>query len=313
MCRFFGEQFGESSMDRLRRLESQLNKWFFTNTAKEMAGKELRDRYMEGKIMLEKDKAIFTDKEDRQMDWDPWPIGWRARIGFIVPSIEPGVMQHEYSHMFPRGVVMLDTKIMLKTGTPEAFAQMSEEAVYAAELLATSKVDVICYHCAAGGLINGVAYEQGLIKKIEEASGAKGTTLSLAGLEALKDMGVKKIVVANPHVQALVDAEEKYLLDAGFDVLKTKALDIEDPLEIAARSPWDNYRFVLDVYREAPEAEAIFISCGIFRSIEIIEYLEKATGKYVVSSASSNAWKCLQLAGIKEPISGFGSLLARER
>ena len=47
MCRVFGEKFGESPMDRLRRLDSQLPKWFFTNTAKEMARKELRDRYGE--------------------------------------------------------------------------------------------------------------------------------------------------------------------------------------------------------------------------------------------------------------------------
>jgi maleate cis-trans isomerase len=245
--------------------------------------------------------------------WDPWPIGWRAKIGFIMPSLDIGVPRHEYGLMFPSGVVQLDTKIMLKTGTPEAFEKMSEESLYAAELLATSKVDVISYHCAASGLIKGRAYEKSLIEKLEAISSAKCTSLSEAAIEALSTLGAKKIVVANPHLQSIVEAEERYFKDAGFDVRFTKALDIEDSLEIASRPPWENYRFILDVYRMAPDADALFISCGTFRSIEIIETLERAIGKPVVSSTTSNAWMCLKLAGIREPISGYGRLLSQER
>ncbi|MFH1488416.1 MAG: arylmalonate decarboxylase, partial [Pseudomonadota bacterium] len=148
---------------------------------------------------------------------------------------------------------------------------------------------------------------------IAEVSGAKCTSLSQAGIEALKVLGASKIVVANPHLQSIVDAEERYFKAAGFDVLNTRALDIEDSLEIGKRSPWENYRFVMSVYEEAPEADAIFISCGTFRSIEIIETLERATGKPVVSSTTANTWMCLKLAGIKDPISGFGRLLSAER
>lgn len=245
--------------------------------------------------------------------WDPWPIGWRAKIGFIMPSLDIGVPRHEYGLMFPPGVVQLDTKIMLKTGTPEAFEKMSKESLYAAELLATSNVDVISYHCAASGLIKGRAYEKDLINKLEEISGAKCTSLSEAAIEALNTLGVRKIVVANPHLRSIVEAEERYFKDAGFDVRFAKALDIEDSLEIASRSPWENYRFILDVYRKAPEADALFISCGTFRSIEIIETLEQTIGKPVVSSTTSNAWKCLKLAGITEPLPGFGRLLFQER
>ena len=152
-----------------------------------------------------------------------------------------------------------------------------------------------------------------LIDKIEKVSGAKSTSLSQAGIEALKMLGASKIVVANPHLQSIVDAEERYFKAAGFYVLKTRALDIEDSLEIGKRSPWENYRFVMSVYEDAPEADAIFISCGTFRSIEIIETLEKATGKPVVSSTTANAWMCLKLAGIKDPIFGCGRLLSVER
>jgi maleate isomerase len=80
-----------------------------------------------------------------------------------------------------------------------------------------------------------------------------------------------------------------------------------------ARPPWENYRFTLSAYEKVPDVDAILISCGALRTMEIIEDLEKATGKPVVSSNLCGAWMCLKLAGIKEPIHGYGSLMAKER
>ena len=47
MSRFMTEEFGESPMDRLRRLDSQVDTMFFTTSAKEMAREELRNRFLE--------------------------------------------------------------------------------------------------------------------------------------------------------------------------------------------------------------------------------------------------------------------------
>ena len=55
--------------------------------------------------------------------------------------------------------------------------------------------------------------------------------------------------------------------------------------------------------------QAIFISCTNFRAIEIIERLEKETGKSVVSSNQATLWFALRNLRIKDRIQGFGRLL----
>ena len=60
---------------------------------------------------------------------------------------------------------------------------------------------------------------------------------------------------------------------------------------------------------DRPDADAIFISCGALRSIEIIDELEARTGKPVVTSNQALAWHALRLAGIADRIEGHGRLL----
>jgi len=208
---------------------------------------------------------------------------------------------------------VLHTRVMLKETTPEALSKLREEVLYAAELLATAKPDVISYNCTSSALIKGAAYEKAIIQKIEEVTGTKATSMALSVVESLRALDVKKIVVVAPYLKEITDAEEKYLESFGFEVVYSETLGMKDPLAFMERPLWENYHFALNAYRKAPEAEAIFISCGAMRTIEIIEDLERATGKPVLSSNQCNAWLCLKLAGIREPIYGYGSLLARER
>jgi maleate isomerase len=69
--------------------------------------------------------------------------------------------------------------------------------------------------------------------------------------------------------------------------------------------------FILDMalQLDRPDADAIFISCGALRSVDIIEALEEKTGKPVITSNQALAWDALRLAGIDNRIDGFGRLL----
>jgi len=240
------------------------------------------------------------------------PAWWRAKIGAITPSLDLVSFQEQQT-LFPKGVLLLHTRIMLRESTPEELLKLSDEAIYAAELLGTAKPDVISYNCTASAIMQGIQHEADIIRQMEEVSGAKGTSMALSVIEALNFLNVKEIVLVCPYLKEIVCAEEKYLNNFGFNVIYSETLSIADSLLIFARPPWENYYFALNAARKAPEAEALFISCGAMRTIEIIEYLECVIRKPVLSSNLCNAWNCLRLAGIKDPIYGYGSLLARER
>ncbi len=55
------------------------------------------------------------------------------------------------------------------------------------------------------------------------------------------------------------------------------------------------------------------LSCTDMRSIETIARLEQAVGKPVISSNQAMMFQAMQLAGIGEPMTGFGQLLERAR
>jgi maleate cis-trans isomerase len=59
---------------------------------------------------------------------------------------------------------------------------------------------------------------------------------------------------------------------------------------------------------DVPEAEAIFISCTAWRTIEIIELLEKDLGKPVITSNQATMWAILKKMGIRG-VEGYGKLL----
>ena len=66
---------------------------------------------------------------------------------------------------------------------------------------------------------------------------------------------------------------------------------------------------VEEVYNLAPEADGIFISCGAMRGLDIIDRLEKETGKPVTTSNQAAVRAILKLAGVWQPVQGYGRLL----
>ncbi len=59
-----------------------------------------------------------------------------------------------------------------------------------------------------------------------------------------------------------------------------------------------------------PDATAIFISCTNFRSAGVIEALETALGKPVISAVQASFWHCLEVTGINGARPGYGQLFA---
>jgi maleate isomerase/arylmalonate decarboxylase len=57
------------------------------------------------------------------------------------------------------------------------------------------------------------------------------------------------------------------------------------------------------------DAEAVFLSGTGLPTLPVLELLEQDLGKPVISSASAMMWQALRLAGVRQPIPGYGRLL----
>lgn len=239
------------------------------------------------------------------------PPGWRSRIGIIIPSSEQGIAIREHEMIFPEGVVPIVTRMMLRQTTVEALLAMEKDAEYAAKLIATSYPSCISYSCTSGAFLKGAEFDENLIRKMEKITGVPATTMAKASLKALKHIGVKKILMVCPYNEEIVESELSYFRDAGIEIVHHKSLGLSDTDKIYEITPWMTYQLAMNALNEIPagEAEAIFISCGGLRALEVIEYVEKAAGIPCITSNQANSWHCLKISGIHDSIPGFGSLL----
>ncbi len=128
-------------------------------------------------------------------------------------------------------------------------------------------------------------------------------------LDALNELGAKKIVVGTPYLDEVNTAEAEYLLKKGFEVLDIQGLNLSTGTEMGQVTPefWKEFAVAID----QPEADAIFLSCGGIRSLEVAEAIEQITGKPVITSNQAQFWSCLRRAGITDELTGFGQIFSR--
>jgi len=234
--------------------------------------------------------------------------GWRARLGIIIPSVNT-VMEPEFNKMAPEGVSVHAARMMaLGKFEPKSLVEMAEETENAAKRL-KQIADVIGWGCTSGSFVKGKGYDLEIIDRIKKVTGLPATTTSTAVIHALKTLKVKKIAVATPYTEEVNDLLKKFLEDNGFIVTNIKGLGVEVRGGQGVYHPSTTYRLSREV--DSDEAECIFISCTNFRSIEIIDQLEKDCQKPVISSNTATMWHMLKLAGINENIKGFGTLLEK--
>lgn len=248
--------------------------------------------------------------KDRIRERHNWPPGWRATIGLIFPWAFSG-STYEHSLIFPDGVGIISVPLDLKELTVEALKVTGKEAIEISKRL--SSADVIGFTCTLASFIGGVEYDRDIIVGIERATGKPATTTSTAVAEGLRALGAKRMILVSPYPKEITDFEVKYFADQGFETVYHESLGITTRRGLDLHPLAETYKFAMQVYRNSPPADVMFLTCGGLPSAEIITPLQKATGMPVISSNTCLIRQCLKLAKIQEPIKGYGKLLEMER
>ena len=232
--------------------------------------------------------------------------GWRARIGILVPASDT-TCENEFRKMAPVGVSIHVSRMTFPgANTPEALSKLIDEAERAAELLVPASVDAIAFCCTSGSFIKGPGYDQEIIKRIKRVFQGIVTTTTTSVIEAFKTLDVKRVAVASPYIEEVNQALKRFLESIGIEVISIKGLGLVKDVEVGRLSPEIAYSLAKNVDR--PEAQAIFISCTNFRSLEVIDILEKDLRKPVITSNQATMWNLLRLLGIRESIKKYGKL-----
>lgn len=231
--------------------------------------------------------------------------GKRARIGCIIPSTNT-VVEPEFNAMRPDGVSVHVDRILMRRVTPSELRSLACRVTRPAARLATARVSVILFACTSGSFLDGVEAERALVARMEDAAGVRSITTSGAVIAALNALGARRIVLATPYTDSINEREVSFFESQGFEVIRSRGLQKVVNTDIGRLGPDESYRIALEVMH--PRAEAIFISCTDFRTLENLSRIEQEKRIPVVSSNQASFWHCLRTAGVKDAIPGFGRL-----
>ncbi len=230
---------------------------------------------------------------------------WRAQLGFIVLSTDLA-MEENISRLAPQGVGTSVARLDCANEiTVESLAaQLAGMADAASILQPDAKPDVVCYACTSGSIVCG---EDAVMAEISRgAPWAQPSTLVTGVTNGLHALNAKKIVVGTPYLDEINTIEYNFLIKKGFDILDIQGLNIEDGYAMGLITPEFIKEFALSIDR--PDADAIFMSCGGIRTIDVLQEIEDEAGKPVICSNQAMMWNCLRLAGIDDKIEGYGQL-----
>ncbi len=230
----------------------------------------------------------------------------RAKIGFVLIPNEQTIESDMLSRMPPGVGAYFARATMPREISTDSLAQLRTSlAGAAARILPDDGLDVVCFACTSGTIAVGEAVA---IAELERgAPGVKATTMGGAVRKALAAMGAKSLAVATPYLDELNLGIARYLAAAGFEVVEIQGLNLSYDAEMIRVAPDFLFEFARAVDR--PEADALLISCGALRTIEVVDEIERALGKPVVCSNQAILWDCLRLAGVDDRLQGLGRLL----
>jgi maleate cis-trans isomerase len=229
-------------------------------------------------------------------------MSWALKLGVIVPSWNT-VMEYEFKRMAGETVSLHSQRIRHTADTEETVKWLSTQAPEAAELLSHAKVNAICFGCTGSGFLKTPEEDRSFAADLEKRTGISTTTSSASIVEALRALGAKRLSVASPYEPWMNEKLRIYIEAAGFEVLAMKGLGTQAHGSV---QPETVKALALDVVR--PQADAVFISCSNFRTLDIIEAVERESGKPVVTSNQAAMWGTLRGIGDRRVVPGAGRL-----
>jgi maleate isomerase len=230
----------------------------------------------------------------------------QRRIGLLLPSSNT-TQEPEFTRILPDGVSLHSARLPLRTVDPSSTAAIVEDIETESQKLADADVDAIVLAATAPSSRNGLGYDQELIKRIEAASGKKATTASTALIQALTVLNATRLVIAAPWSDATNATSVAFIEASGFTVLAHSAMGHVSNLEIGLLDEQTAYDMGVAVDR--PDAQAVMLACGNWLTTGIVDRLEAAVGKPVLTTNQVSLWAVLRLADYHAPVFGWGSLL----
>ena len=231
-------------------------------------------------------------------------------IGLIFPPLNYPIPP-DAKRLYPSGVDFLSGGVGLPGGmTLEGYDEAVPRILPEAQRLAKEGARIVSVFGSSLTFYKGAKWHQDLIEKVSKATGRPATTQSAGLLDGLKVANAKRVAVATAYTDIVTERLKLFLEEHGFQVTSAKGLGFERIPEGAATESI-LFKLGAEAYAKSNKADALVMSCGALKTLDLIVPLENEVKVPVVSSTPHGLMNAVRLLGISPRSKGFGAVLAR--
>jgi maleate isomerase len=224
-----------------------------------------------------------------------------ARVGVIIPSSNRMVEQ-EMTVAFPSGMQPHVTRLRMTGPNRGPLASVLPRIAESTRALTDARCDVVAFHCTANSMEEGRGGEERILDAMKAAGAPQATTTATAIRRAFDALGARRVVLITPYDQRTTDHEAEFLHEAGYMVLHAVGFALNGSDAYCATPP----AFWRDRVQAAarPDTDVYLVSCANISVFSVIEELEHALDRPVVTSNQAVVWDCVSRLGW--PLRGGG-------
>lgn len=238
-----------------------------------------------------------------------------VRLGFLYPG-------HAAEDDYPAIATMLGSEVtvdVVHTGMGEDAHR--EDALLeiggrerlrpgAAELRARG-ADVGVWACTSGSFVFGWEGARAQVDALAQDLGAPASSTSFAFVSALASLGLTRVAVAATYPADVADRFAAFLDRAGVRVVATGSQGIVTAAEVGTLDAEATVRFVQA--GDHPDAQAVLVPDTALHTVRLLDRLEAAVAKPVLTANQVTVWEALRLAGRPADVDGLGALFTARR
>jgi maleate isomerase len=256
---------------------------------------------------------------------DNW--GARARIGMFIVGSE-AVPEAEWQAMTPAGVSVHAARVTAPTPWAawregRSGVDLSDDLARGCQQFAAMRLAAVVVGHTSSSVVGGQGWDEATVAAMRMILGddVAVTTNGADTAAGLRAVGAQRPFVVAPawFGDAAVASAVRYYSDLGFDLAGHMRYDPGPdwrqypPEQLYARGKAvaqeiePLYRQIVEACQDS--ADAVLIGGTGFRCVAIIEALEAALDRPVVTANQASLWRCLRFAGVRDRIDHYGRLL----
>lgn len=229
----------------------------------------------------------------------------QTRIGWLGPSLPTTSHLQKLARIVPSNIELVHEQLVLHDGVlNDVQGKLDVIVTKAVELTRKHRWDSLIFPGAPREVLN-----PGLFAAFSSALKIPVATALRSSVAALKTFSARRIILLTPFDESLNKLICNFLAD--FDIVAISPPEtLRRYTDALKMTPEDVVAYARRALAERRDVDAIYFQGAVLDPMDCLEQMEHELKVPVIASNPAMLWFMLSKLGLKNPLSGYGKLLA---